>query len=47
LIGSLLGHKSPSTTKRYADPAPDPQRLAGDQIAGKLAAAMARDVEDE
>lgn len=41
LIGSLLGHKVASTTKRYADPAPDPQRAAADQIAGKIAAAMA------
>lgn len=41
LVGSLLGHKVASTTKRYADPAPDPQRAAADQIAGKIAAAMA------
>lgn len=41
LVGSLLGHKSPLTTKRYAQAADDPQRAAADQIAGKLAAAMA------
>lgn len=41
MIGKLLGHKNPATTARYAQAAEDPQRAAADEIASKLAAAMA------
>ncbi len=45
LIGSLLGHKSPLTTKRYAQAADDPQRRASEIVAEKLAGAMSEENE--
>ncbi len=40
LIGSLLGHRNPATTARYAHLSNDPLRAAVDRIAGHLAGAM-------
>ena len=40
MIGQLLGHAQPSTTKRYAHLAADPQRLAADLIGGRVAEAL-------
>ena len=36
LIGSLLGHKNPTTTAKYAHLAADPLRAANDRIADRL-----------
>lgn len=41
MIGGLLGHRSPQTTSRYVDWADAPLRGAGDQVAGRIASAMA------
>lgn len=41
LIGSLLGHRQPSTTQRYAHLSDDPQRQAANQVAAAIDAAMA------
>ena len=40
LIGSLLGHKTPATTARYAHLSDDPQKASADRISGRIAAAM-------
>jgi integrase len=40
ILGSILGHSSPSTTARYAHLADDPRRAAAEQIAGHIAAAL-------
>ena len=40
MIGQLLGHAQPSTTKRYAHLAADPQRRAADLIGGQVAEAL-------
>ena len=42
VIGALLGHASPATTKRYAHLSTDPLRAAADQIASHIAATMTR-----
>lgn len=41
MIGGLLGHRSPQTTSRYIDWADAPLRGASDQVAGRIASAMA------
>lgn len=40
MIGQLLGHSQPSTTKRYAHLAADPQRRAADLIGEEVALAL-------
>jgi integrase len=40
VTGALLGHKSASTTARYAHVADDPIRAAADKVAGTLSAAL-------
>ena len=40
MIGKLLGHKSASTTQRYAHLAADPVKAAADRIAETIAASM-------
>lgn len=40
MIGQLLGHSQPSTTKRYAHLAAAPQRRAADLIGGQVAEAL-------
>jgi integrase len=40
IIGNLLGHSQPSTTRRYAHVAVDPARRAADIFASKIADAM-------
>jgi integrase len=40
MIGKLLGHTQVQTTARYAHLAADPVKLAANQIAGTLAAAL-------
>jgi integrase len=40
VIGSLLGHRNPETTKRYAHLADTPLRAAADLVSGKIAGAM-------
>ncbi|MEO1102903.1 MAG: hypothetical protein AAFW98_04100, partial [Pseudomonadota bacterium] len=40
IIGGLLGHTQPQTTKRYAHLADDPLRAAADAIGEAVAAAM-------
>lgn len=42
MIGSLLGHKDPKTTQRYAHVAHDPAKAAADNVAQMMAAAMKR-----
>lgn len=37
MVGALLGHTQPQTTKRYAHLANDPQRVAADAIATRIA----------
>ncbi|HEV2517902.1 MAG TPA: site-specific integrase [Devosia sp.] len=37
MVGTLLGHTQPQTTKRYAHLANDPQRVAADAIAKRIA----------
>jgi len=37
MVGALLGHTQPQTTKRYSHLANDPQRAASDAIAGRIA----------
>ena len=46
MIGQLLGHSQPSTTKRYAHLAADPQRRAADLIGSKVAAALGLETTD-
>ena len=38
IVGRLLGHTNPLTTKRYAHLADDPLRAAADRIGSKMAA---------
>ena len=40
IVGKILGHRKPETTARYAHLALDPVRLAADQTAQRVAAAM-------
>src|SRR5258708_17187202 len=40
LIGALLGHASPASTKRYAHLHNDPRRQASERIAGEIAAGL-------
>ena len=40
VIGSLLGHRTPMMTARYAHLSVDPRRAAADRIAGRIAVAM-------
>jgi integrase len=40
MIGKLLGHTQVQTTARYAHLAADPVKMAADQVAGNIAAAM-------
>jgi integrase len=40
LIGALLGHASPASTKRYARVADDPRRAASERVAGEIAAGL-------
>lgn len=40
LIGTILGHRQPSTTHRYAHFSEDPIRAAADRIAGSIDSAM-------
>jgi site-specific recombinase XerD len=40
LIGALLGHRDPRTTKRYAHIGDDPARAAADRISSAVATAM-------
>ena len=42
VIGSLLGHRNPSTTLRYAHVADDPARRASESIGATLGAALER-----
>lgn len=37
MVGALLGHTQPQTTKRYSHLANDPQRVASDAIAARIA----------
>ena len=37
MVGALLGHTQPQTTKRYAHLANDPQRVAADAIGTRIA----------
>jgi integrase len=41
LVRDLLGHKTLAMTGRYVERAPDPVRAVADQVAGRVAAAMA------
>ena len=41
LLGSILGHRDPKTTQRYAHLACDPVRAAADQVSGIIASALA------
>ena len=40
VIGTLLGHRSPDVTQRYAHLADSPLRAAADRIAGTIAARL-------
>lgn len=40
LLGALLGHRSPSTTARYAHLADDPQRQAAAAVSARISGAM-------
>jgi integrase len=40
LIGALLGHASPASTKRYAHIHNDPRRQASERVAGDIAAGL-------
>ncbi|MRI57744.1 DUF4102 domain-containing protein [Methylobacterium sp. DB1607] len=40
LLGSILGHRDPKTTQRYAHLARDPVRTAADQVSGLIATAL-------
>lgn len=40
VIGSLLGHRNPETTKRYAHLADTPMRAAAELVSGKIAGAL-------
>jgi len=40
LVGSLLGHRQPATTARYAHLAEDPVRDASERVGNRLASAM-------
>lgn len=40
LLGSILGHRDPKTTQRYAHLARDPVRAAADQVSGLVAMAL-------
>ena len=40
MIGKLLGHTQVQTTARYAHLAADPVKMATDQVAGRIAAAL-------
>jgi integrase len=40
LIGALLGHASPASTKRYAHVHDDPRRQASERVAGEIAAGL-------
>jgi integrase len=41
MIGKLLGHRTASSTQRYAHLADDPLRMTADRIAGEIAACLA------
>lgn len=41
IIGRALGHKTPTTTARYAHVAPDPVREAVEAVGGRIAAGLA------
>ncbi|MEH3143979.1 MAG: tyrosine-type recombinase/integrase [Methylobacterium frigidaeris] len=40
LLGSILGHRDPKTTQRYAHLARDPVRVAADQVSSLIAAVL-------
>lgn len=42
ILGSILGHKTPATTARYAHLADDPRRAAAARISDEIAAALSR-----
>jgi integrase len=46
IIGKMLGHTQAATTHRYAHLASDPVKAAAAAVAGKIAAAMARTVDE-
>jgi integrase len=46
IIGKMLGHAQAATTHRYAHLASDPVKAAAASVAGKIAAAMARTVDE-
>jgi len=45
LVRDLLGHKTLAMTGRYVERAADPLRAVADQVAGRVAAAMAAPAE--
>ncbi len=47
VIGSLLGHRVPATTARYAHLSDDPRRLASERTAAHLRAALDGSCEEE
>lgn len=47
VIGKLLGHTQAATTQRYAHLHQDPLRAAADEIAGRIAEALKRPVEQK
>ncbi len=46
VIGSLLGHRAPATTARYAHLSDDPRRAASERTAADISAAMDADFEE-
>lgn len=46
VIGSLLGHRVPATTARYAHLSDDPRRVASERTASDIAAAMDADPDE-
>lgn len=46
MIGRLLGHRTPLTTARYAVLADDPARVATEQVADRIVAAMSKEVSE-
>lgn len=46
IVGKLLGHSQPATTARYAHLDADPLRRASDLIAGRIAAALSPERDD-